>query len=268
MSSAETLTHLQPPKRADARRNYEQLIEAARGVFAEAGSNASLEEIARRAGVGIGTLYRHFPTRQALLEAVYVDEVEALSRSASELAGLPPWDALAAWLRGYVSYATTKRALAEEMSASAGAETAVFQLCKERSSPPASRCSSALRKRESFGATPTSWTSPGWCSESPRSRAATRSRSSGFSTWHSTASATSPARDHRRTRALPARGQGGPPNVHQLVTPRRSVHVRLPRDAGSGASCKCRRRLAAPCPAACAHQEPSGDRPAEPPSSA
>ena len=75
MATPETLTHLQPPKRADARRNYEQLIEAARGVFAEAGSNASLEEIARRAGVGIGTLYRHFPTRQALLEAVYVDEV-------------------------------------------------------------------------------------------------------------------------------------------------------------------------------------------------
>jgi AcrR family transcriptional regulator len=130
MTSSDTLTHLEPPKRADARRNYGQLIESARVVFAEAGSNASLEEIARRAGVGIGTLYRHFPTRQALLEAVYVDEVEALSRSASELADLPPWDALAAWLRRYVSYATTKRALAEEMSASAGAETTVFQMCK------------------------------------------------------------------------------------------------------------------------------------------
>ena len=88
MATPETLTHLRPPKRADARRNYEQLIAAARGVFAESGSNASLEEIARQAGVGIGTLYRHFPTRQALLEAVYVDEVEALGRSASELADL------------------------------------------------------------------------------------------------------------------------------------------------------------------------------------
>ncbi len=131
MSSIEPLTHLQPPRRADARRNYEQLIEAGRTVFAEAGSGASLEEIARRAGVGIGTLYRHFPTRQALLEAVYVEEVEALSRSANELAELPPWDALTVWLRGYVSYATTKRALAEELSASAGAETTVFQLCKD-----------------------------------------------------------------------------------------------------------------------------------------
>jgi AcrR family transcriptional regulator len=130
MPAPETLTHLQPPKRADARRNYEQLVEAARGVFAEAGSSASLEEIARRAGVGIGTLYRHFPTRQALLEAVYVDEVEALSRAAGELADLPPWEALTAWLRNYVSYATTKRALAEELSASVGAETTVFQSCK------------------------------------------------------------------------------------------------------------------------------------------
>jgi AcrR family transcriptional regulator len=130
VTSAETPTHLQPPKRADARRNYDKLLEAARGVFAESGSDASLEEIARRAGVGIGTLYRHFPTRQALLEAVYVDEVEALSRSATELADLPPWDALAAWLRRYVSYATTKRALAEELAASVGAETPVFRLCK------------------------------------------------------------------------------------------------------------------------------------------
>jgi len=124
-------THLLPPKRADARRNYEKLLTAAREAFAESGSGASLEEIARRAGVGIGTLYRHFPTRQALLEAVYVDEVEALGRSAAELADLPPWDALAAWLRRYVSYATTKRALAEELSASIGSETTVFQLCRD-----------------------------------------------------------------------------------------------------------------------------------------
>ena len=124
------LEHLQPPRRADARRNYEKLIEAARAAFADSGSQASLEEIARRAGVGIGTLYRHFPTRQALLEAVYVDEVEALSRSADELADLPPWDALAEWLRRYVSYAVTKHALAEELAASVGAETTVFKLCK------------------------------------------------------------------------------------------------------------------------------------------
>ncbi|WP_243420777.1 helix-turn-helix domain-containing protein [Micromonospora globispora] len=84
------------PKRADARRNYEALVAAAREAFGERGTSASLEEIARRAQVGIGTLYRHFPTRQELLEAVYVDEVEALCRSAAELADLPPWDAFVA----------------------------------------------------------------------------------------------------------------------------------------------------------------------------
>src|SRR4051794_1432104 len=81
------------PKRADARRNYEKVVTAARAAFAERGASTSLEEIARRAEVGIGTLYRNFPNRQALLEAVYIDEVENLCRSASELDGLAPWDA-------------------------------------------------------------------------------------------------------------------------------------------------------------------------------
>jgi AcrR family transcriptional regulator len=129
--SAEPSTQLQTPKRADARRNYEKLLVAARDSFAEAGPDASLEEIARRAGVGIGTLYRHFPTRQALLEAAYVEEVEDLSRTAAVLAEqLTPWEALAAWLRRYVGYTATKRALIEELSASIAAENSVLQLCK------------------------------------------------------------------------------------------------------------------------------------------
>src|SRR5579884_2021257 len=69
------------PKRADARRNYEKVLAAARDAFAQDGASTSLEAIARRAGVGIGTLYRHFPTRQALLEAVYTHEVDVLCRS-------------------------------------------------------------------------------------------------------------------------------------------------------------------------------------------
>ena len=72
------------PLRADAKRNRDQLIAAARQAFTERGADASLEDIARRAEVGVGTLYRHFPTRQALLEAVYVEEVEALCRSAAD----------------------------------------------------------------------------------------------------------------------------------------------------------------------------------------
>ena len=71
---AETL--ITRPKRADARRNYEKVLAAAREAFAEGGESTALEEIARRAGVGIGTLYRHFPNRQALLEALYVNEVD------------------------------------------------------------------------------------------------------------------------------------------------------------------------------------------------
>jgi AcrR family transcriptional regulator len=103
------------PKRADARRNYEKVVAAARDAFADSGASTSLEEIARRAQVGIGTLYRHFPTRQALLEAVYVNEVEALCRSAADLAELPPWDALVGWLRRLAGYLATKQALAGEL---------------------------------------------------------------------------------------------------------------------------------------------------------
>jgi AcrR family transcriptional regulator len=103
------------PKRADARRNYDKVIAAAREAFAQGGASTSLEEIARRAEVGIGTLYRHFPTRQALLEAVYVDEVEDLCRSAADLDGMEAWDALVAWLHRFVGYLATKQALAHEL---------------------------------------------------------------------------------------------------------------------------------------------------------
>src|ERR671937_3082299 len=85
------------PKRADALRNYAKVVAAAREAFAERGASTSLEEIARRAGVGIGTLYRHFPNRQALLEAVYVNEVEEVCRSAEQLEGADPWEALNGW---------------------------------------------------------------------------------------------------------------------------------------------------------------------------
>ena len=125
------------PKRADARRNYDALVAAARDVFAENGaSSASLEEVARRAGVGIGTLYRNFPTRQDLFEAVYVEEVQALCRAAEDLAELPPWDALIAWLHRFVAYVATKRALDESLNR----DSEIFQrLPRRRSTRPASR---------------------------------------------------------------------------------------------------------------------------------
>src|SRR5690606_11784928 len=87
---------VQRPLRADARRNFDALLDAARTAFAEDGTGASLEDIARRAGVGIGTLYRNFPRRQDLFEAVFVGEVEELCRAADDAAQLPPWDGLVA----------------------------------------------------------------------------------------------------------------------------------------------------------------------------
>src|SRR5258708_29700176 len=113
MSQSELQT--QRPKRADARVNHDKLVATARALFTEKGTSAPLEEVAERAGVGIGTLYRHFPTRQALLEAVYVDEVEAMARAATDLAELPPWDALSQWLHQYGGFAPTKRTLNEAL---------------------------------------------------------------------------------------------------------------------------------------------------------
>jgi AcrR family transcriptional regulator len=119
------------PKRADALRNYEKLVAAAREAFTEADRSASLEDIARRAGVGIGTLYRNFPTRGDLVQAVYVDEVEALSRTAQELEGLEAWDALSGWLQRFVGYVATKQALSDELFAVNDAERqAVFAGCR------------------------------------------------------------------------------------------------------------------------------------------
>ncbi|CAL9570170.1 TetR/AcrR family transcriptional regulator [Streptomyces sp. enrichment culture] len=87
------------PLRADARRNRERLLAAAVEAFAAQGEGASLDDIAKRAGVGSGTLYRHFPTRRALLEAVYADRIDALAARAGDLAErLPPGPALRAWL--------------------------------------------------------------------------------------------------------------------------------------------------------------------------
>ena len=132
MSTLETSTHelIARPKRADARRNYEKVLTAAREAFAEGGEATSLEEIARRAGVGIGTLYRHFPSRQVLLEAVYVDEVEAVCRSAAELSDGDPWEALNRWFERLIGYLATKRALANELLNYLEQGASLFQVCR------------------------------------------------------------------------------------------------------------------------------------------
>ncbi len=97
--------------RADARRSHERLLAAAAAAFAENGADAPLEDIARRAGVGIGTLYRHFPTRLDLQEAVFRTQVSAVCARGEELASSPsPGEAFASWLRVLASYLVTKRA--------------------------------------------------------------------------------------------------------------------------------------------------------------
>ncbi len=102
--------------RADARRNRQRLLDAALQVYAERGADdASLDEIARRAGVGIGTLYRHFPTRRALLEAVYRDQVEDLCQAAREQPGEAPEQTLERWLRALMAFATTKKNLSSSL---------------------------------------------------------------------------------------------------------------------------------------------------------
>jgi AcrR family transcriptional regulator len=123
-------TLLARPKRADARRNYEKVLAAAREAFAEGGESTALEEIARRAGVGIGTLYRHFPNRQALLEALYVNEVEEVCRSAAQLDEADPWEALTGWFERLIGYFATKRALAHELLNYLDQDAPLFRECR------------------------------------------------------------------------------------------------------------------------------------------
>ncbi|MFB8211491.1 TetR/AcrR family transcriptional regulator [Streptomyces sp. NPDC056010] len=124
------------PMRADARRNYGRLLAEARTAFAEHGTDASLEDIARRAGVGIGTLYRHFPTRHALMSAVFQEAVTALITRSRELAGADrPCAALVEWLGAIVTHAGEYRGLAQ----------ALMSTCRDESSALA-RCNTPLRE--------------------------------------------------------------------------------------------------------------------------
>ncbi len=133
MSTTETSTEtlLERPKRADARRNYEKVLTAAREAFAEGEESTALEEIARRAGVGIGTLYRNFPNRQALLEALYLNEVEEVCHSAAQLGDdEDPWEALSGWFERLIAYFATKRALANELLNYLDLDAPLFQSCR------------------------------------------------------------------------------------------------------------------------------------------
>jgi AcrR family transcriptional regulator len=128
------------PLRADARRNRDQLLAAAVELFDERGVEAPLEEIARRAGVGIGTLYRHFPTRDAVIEAVYRREVEMLCSGVDDLIrDLPADDALATWMRSFAVYVARKRGMATALKSVLGVDSPVFRESRERTESAISR---------------------------------------------------------------------------------------------------------------------------------
>lgn len=123
---------VQRPMRADARRNYDRLLAAASDAFGAYGADASLDDIARNAGVGNATLYRHFPTREALLDAVLHDRVQTLCAQAEELHGSESPDAaLVTWLRLLVAHVTTYRGLAAWLMSPATGQEASLSVCRE-----------------------------------------------------------------------------------------------------------------------------------------
>src|SRR5271170_6904239 len=114
--------------RADAQRNRQRILEVAKLVFTRRGAEASMDEIAKRAKIGPGTLYRHFPSRDELLAAVYISEVEKLAESQRRFsAELPPIEALRAWLLVFIDYIAAKRIIAPALNAMAGGPSRVFQ---------------------------------------------------------------------------------------------------------------------------------------------
>jgi len=123
----------EPRMRADARRSRAKLLEAATAAFAEHGADAPLEDIARRAGVGIGTLYRHFPTRTDLQAGVFRSQVDAVCATADELIGaVSPQEAFAGSVRAIAGYLITKRGLAKALVDSLGKDSELISVCSMR----------------------------------------------------------------------------------------------------------------------------------------
>jgi AcrR family transcriptional regulator len=114
--------------RADAQINRERILEVAKAAFTRSGVDASLDDIAKQAGVGPGTLYRHFPTRDALIEAVYHTEVGKLAAAQRELsAKLPPIEALRAWMMLFVDYIATKQIIASALHSVVGGPSRLYE---------------------------------------------------------------------------------------------------------------------------------------------
>jgi AcrR family transcriptional regulator len=114
--------------RTDAQRNRERILEVAKDAFSQSGAQTSLDDIARQAGVGAGTLYRHFPTREDLLEAVYRTEVEKLAAAERRFSEtLPPVEALRAWMLLFIDYIATKQLIAPALNVLVGDPKKVFE---------------------------------------------------------------------------------------------------------------------------------------------
>jgi len=114
--------------RTDAQRNRQRILEVAKEAFARSGANTSLDDIAKQAGVGAGTLYRHFPTRDALLEAVYRTEVEKLAAAEQKLAqAMPPIEALRAWMLLFVDHIATKQIIAPALNTFVGRPSKLYE---------------------------------------------------------------------------------------------------------------------------------------------
>ena len=119
-----------PPRkpRADAERNRQRILEIAKKTFTRSGANISLDDLARQAGIGPGTLYRHFPTRDALLEAVYRTEVEKLATAERELSqAMPPVEALRAWMLLFVDYIATKQIIGPALNSLVGGPSKLYE---------------------------------------------------------------------------------------------------------------------------------------------
>lgn len=125
-----TIADLEPfraprPRRADGARNFDAIVLAARAAFREGGADVPLEAIAERAGIGIATLYRNFATREALIQHLYVDEIESIVADAEAVEGLEPWPALQAWVHRFADRVGAKAALASTLDPS----DAVYEAC-------------------------------------------------------------------------------------------------------------------------------------------
>lgn len=146
----ETARQTEPRMRADAQRSRAKLLTAATAAFADNGADAPLEDIARRAGVGIGTLYRHFPTRLDLQEAVYRGQVQAVCAEGEQLAENPsPGEAFSTWVRVLAKYLVTKRGLANALVAAAGKNADIISACSQTIRGTADRL---LRRAQEAGA--------------------------------------------------------------------------------------------------------------------